>query len=146
MTDDLWIVLYVKSWNNGMSSILLTLLAYSFTQKSPQWKKNYFQGLWIPINLLLETKPSDCTNGCWNVHVGKSCFHNKVPTWLSRGWIIFQSQLCITQLPMELCNINYHECSRSLLFILVGETTFWNDKGGNQLNSIGIWHTILWLS
>ena len=40
-------------------------------------ENNYFQGLWIPINLLL--KNSDCTSVYLNVHEGKSCFHKKYP-------------------------------------------------------------------
>ena len=51
---------------------------------------------------------SDCTSGCWKVHVCKSCFHNEVPTWLSLGPVISQSPMLATQVYMEWCNTSNH--------------------------------------
>ena len=53
---------------------------------------------------------SDCTNGCWKVHVCESCFHNEVPTWLSRGPVISPSPMLATQVYMEWCNTSNHVC------------------------------------
>ena len=52
----------------------------------------------------------DCTSGCWKVHVCKSCFHNEVPTWLSRGPVISPSPMLATQVYMEWCNTSNHVC------------------------------------
>ena len=53
---------------------------------------------------------SDCTSGCWKVHVCKSCFRNEVPTWLSRGPVISQSPMVAIQVWMEWCNTSNHVC------------------------------------